>query len=137
MRRCMLLWAILVIGLQGAGCAAAPSDVLEALESAASEGNAERFAQQFTKESRPFAEALLSLYQTRYPLDSRKEFSPLRMLGRSEVLDEEVRGDSVVLRVKLESSGEKANLVFKKEDGAWRLDLRATDQENSRDTDMD
>lgn len=137
MRRYLLLWAILVLVVQGAGCADAPSDVLETLESAAAEGNAEHFAAQFTTESRPFAEALLSLYQTRYPLDSRREFSPLRMLGRSEVLDEEDRGEAVALRVKLESTGEKASLIFRKEDGAWRLDLLATDRENRGDSDME
>lgn len=137
MRRNAMLFAILVLAAHGAGCADAPSDVLEALESAAAEGNAERFAAQFTKESRPFAEALLSLYQTRYPLESRRDFSPLRMLGRSEVLDEEDRGEAVALRVKLESTGEKARLIFKKEDGAWRLDLLATDRENRGDSDSE
>lgn len=130
MRRCALLVGMLLLGAQAAGCADSPADVLAALESAAAEGNAQDFAARFTNDSRPFAEALLSLYQTRYPLDSRRQFTPLRMLGQSEVLDEVDRGGTVALRVKLKSTGEQAVMVFRNEDGAWRLDLLATDREN-------
>ena len=133
MRRYALVAGFLAAVVGSVGCGDSPADVLATLESAAAEGNAERFAAQFTQDSRPFAEALLSLYQTRYPLDSRKEFTPLRMLGRSDVLDEVDRGGTVALRVKLRSSGEQAVLVFRREDGAWRLDLLATDRENRGD----
>ncbi|HOI10066.1 MAG TPA: hypothetical protein PK313_06265 [Myxococcota bacterium] len=133
MRRLAMVAGFVLATAAWAGCGDSPADVLETLESAAAEGNAERFAAQFTKDSRPFAQALLSLYQTRYPLDSRREFTPLRMLGRSDVIEETDRGGTVALRVKLRSSGEVATLVFKREDGAWLLDLLATDRENRGD----
>lgn len=133
MRRGVARVGVLLAAFWLVGCADSPAKVLERLESAAVDGDAARFAAQFTQESRPFAEALLSLYQSRYALDARREFTPLRMLGRSDVIDQADRGGTVALRVKLRNTGEQAVLVFRREDGAWRLDLMATDRENRGD----
>ena len=106
MRRYALVVGFLAAVVGSVGCGDSPADVLATLESAAAEGNAERFAAQFTQDSKPFAEALLSLYQTRYPLDSRQEFTPLRMLGRSDVLDEVDRGGGYIIAPSHEMPGD-------------------------------
>lgn len=124
----------MVLGLLGSciACGKSPTRVYEAMEEAAREGNAPEFASHFTPESRPFAEALLSLYATESPAEGPAS-SSLALLARSTVESERIEGEKAYLSVRAptEEGGQLHTLVFKKVDGAWKLDITLTERENA------
>lgn len=115
-------------------CAKSPTRVYEAMEEAAREGNAKEFASHFTEESRPFAEALISLYATEAPAEGPAP-SSLALLARSTVESERIEGERAYLSVRAptEQGGRVHALVFKKQDGAWKLDIAETEKHNRGD----
>lgn len=117
-------------------CGKSPTRVYEAMEEAAREGNAAEFASHFTQESRPFAEALISLYATETTAEGPTP-TPLALLSRSTVEAEEIEGDRAFLRIRApsEQGSGSYTLVFKREEGAWKLDLRETERTNIQSVD--
>ncbi|NOZ00963.1 MAG: hypothetical protein GXP54_03630 [Deltaproteobacteria bacterium] len=120
------IWiAVIFVAL---GCAQSPTEVFEDLEQSASRGNAAEFAAHFTAESRPFAEALMSLYSThasaRGPLSK-----PLEILAASTVKEESIKGPRAFVTVE-SPNGTQSTLVFKMEDGEWKLDIGDTEKRN-------
>lgn len=103
------------------------------MEKAAREGNASEFASHFTEESRPFAEALLSLYATQGTAEGGNTPSPLALLAHSSVESEQIEGEKAYLTVRAptEQGGQIHVLVFKKTDGAWKLDIALTEEKNA------
>ncbi len=101
------------------------------MEEAAREGNAAEFASYFLKDSRPFAEALIALYATEGPAEGPAPTS-LALLSRGTVESEVIEGDVAYLSVRAatEEGAQAYTLVFKKEEGDWRLDLKATEAKN-------
>lgn len=120
------------LALAGVGCAKSPSRVYEAMEEAAREGNAAEFASHFTEESRPFAEALISLYATEGAAEGPVP-SSLALLARSTVESERIESDRafVSIRAPAEQGGQLHTLVFRKQEGAWKLDIADTERENA------
>ncbi len=119
------------------GCAKSPTRVFEAMEEAAREGQAAEFASHFTEESRPFAEALISLYATSAPAEGPVP-PALALLSRSTVESEEVVGDDralLTVRAPADQGGQRHVLVFRKQGGAWRLDVAETERQNKRSGD--
>lgn len=125
--RCPLVSLVLATVLMA--CAPSPSEVFEGLEKTAREGKAAAFAAHFTEESRPFAEALMSLYVThssaRGPLSR-----PLEVLARSEVVGERIEGRRAFLEVRT-PDGAGHTLIFELEEGDWKLDIGETEKRNA------
>lgn len=111
------------------GCASSPTEVFEALEEAAREGNAAEFGSHFTEESRPFAEALMSLYSTHSPAQGPLS-RPLEILARSDVRSETIDGRRAELVVE-SGNGASSKLVFEQEDDGWKLDILQTEKRNA------
>lgn len=132
MRREAALALAAMLALAGAACGKSPSRVLGAMEEAAREGNAAEFASHFTEESRPFAEALISLYATEGAAEGPAP-SALALLSRATVESEEIEGQRAYLTVRApsEQGGQWHTLVFTKQDGAWKLDVAETERRNS------
>lgn len=127
--RWLHIMAALVPALFLAACAPSPTEVFEGLERTAREGKAAAFAAHFTEESRPFAEALMSLYVThstaRGPLSR-----PLEVLARSEVISERIEGRRAFLEVRT-PDGAAHSLIFEQEEGDWKLDIGETEKRNA------
>ncbi len=121
-----------VVALAGAACTKSPAGVYEAMEEAAREGHAAEFASHFTEESRPFAEALISLYATEAPAEGPAP-SSLALLARGTVESERIEGERafVSVRTSSEGGGPSYTLVFRKQEGAWKLDIADTERENA------
>jgi len=118
--------------LAAAACSKSPTRVFEAMEEAARNGDAAEFASHFTSDSRPFAEALLVLYAAQSPAEGPLP-PALTLLTRSQVVSEEIHGERADLTVQ---PGSDPNaplrvLVFKREDGKWKLDIRETEAKNA------
>ncbi len=113
-------------------CGKSPTRVYEAMEEAAREGKAAEFASYFTEESRPFAEALISLYATEGAAEGPAPTS-LVLLSRSTVESESIEGEQAFLTVRApsEQGGRLHTLVFRKQDGDWKLDIAATERKNA------
>lgn len=107
-------------------CAKPPSKVFLSLQDAARKGEAETFASHFTSDSQPFARALLALYASQYPAGGPAP-RPLEQLTLSDVQSETIEGDKAEVVVAAKG-GQPATLVFVKEKGAWKLDVRLTDR---------
>ena len=116
--------ALIIAGTLLAGCAGSPADVLKKMEEAAAAGDARTFADCFTRESRPFAEALVMLQKSRGgERDGRK--SPIELLSGSKVLSERIDGDRAV--VTISAAGTRSDLVFTRENGSWKLNVSETE----------
>jgi len=112
------------------GCSPSPTEVFEELEESVREGLAKEFASHFTEESRPFAEALMSLYKTR--ASAREPLTgPLAMLAASDVLGERIEGKRAFLEVE-EPNGARHTIVFELEQGDWKLDIQETEKNNAQ-----
>lgn len=119
------------------GCAKSPTRVFEAMEEAAREGKAAEFASHFTEESRPFAEALISLFATSAPAEGPAP-PALALLSRSTIESEEIVGDDralLTVRAPSDQGGRQHVLVFLKREGAWKLDVVQTERQNTRSGD--
>ena len=125
-RRVITAGALLVLL---SSCALTPSGALEQMEKAAREGKAEAFASHFTEESRPFAQALMSLYTSSTPA-SGPATTPLKYLTDVTVVDTTLQGQSAILKVK-PKDGAEARLYFLLEGGEWKLDIRQTENLNA------
>lgn len=113
------------------GCQQKPSDVLKTIEKTAAAGDAEGFASCFTKESRPYAEALILLQKGRYNAqDDRK--SPIEMISTSNVVSEKIEGDTAT--VKISTADGTTDIVFLREGGAWKLNVAETEGRRIQDT---
>lgn len=125
MRRSPVLAALLAV-LALAACGKSPTKVFLALQDAARQGDDEAFAAGFSADSRPFAQALLALYDSQYPKEGPAP-RPLAQLTLAEVQSETVEGDKAELVVAAKG-GPPVTLVFVKEKDGWKLDVRLTDR---------
>lgn len=126
--------AILVVAASLSACGKSPTKVFDALQEAARKGDAEAFATGFSAESQPFARALLALYDSQYPAGSPSP-RPLEQLTLSEAQSETIEGDKAKVVVAAKG-GTPVTLIFVREGGAWKLDVRLTDK-NARDLSPD
>jgi|GEM_PF-582093 len=109
-------------------CSKSPSKVFLEMEESARKGEVDRFGSYFTEDSRPFASALLALYK----MHGGSQGSALDLLVKSEVLSEEVDNDRELATVKAKTAGQRIfTVVFKKEGGKWKVDLRETEKANA------
>jgi hypothetical protein len=105
-----------------AGCSDSPGEVLVALEKAARAGDAVAFGSYFTAESRPFAETLLRVQK-----EARAgEAAPVEKFSTSNVISESVKGGYAVVTAGYQD-GSRAEIIFRREGGKWKLDAAATD----------
>ena len=112
-----------------AGCHASPSTVFEKMEEAARGGKSKEFASYFTEDSRPFAEALLSLHRSQAPAVGSLS-RPLELLTRATVKDEKV--EDAVAKLTVKTATGEGTLVFVKDDhGDWKLDVQQTERQNA------
>jgi hypothetical protein len=111
----------------GFGCSKSPSKVFSEMEESAREGDVDKFGSYFTEDSRPFASALLALYK----MQGGAEGSALDLLVKSEVVSEEIDNDRELATIKAKTAGQRMfTVVFKKEGGKWKVDLRETEKAN-------
>jgi len=122
--------AILVLAGSLAACGRSPTRAFDALQEAARKGDTEAFALGFSAESQPFARALLALYASQYPAGGPSP-RPLDQLTLSDAQSETIEGDKAKVVVAAKG-GKPVTLIFVKESGAWKLDVRLTDK-NARD----
>lgn len=128
MRPIVLAAAVLMGAL---ACGRSPTATLEAMQEAAREGDAEKFASFFTEDSAPFARALLAVYRTQ-SVAGGEPSRPLKLLAESVVVDEKVEGDRAILSVRTGRDSERPSLlVFREVDGAWKLDIEQTERRNA------
>ena len=118
------LFVCLAVGLSA--CGRSPSSEFLRLQEAARAGDAETFASGFVADSQPFARALLALYSSQYPAGSPAP-RPLDQLTVAEVRSESIEGDKAEVIVAV-PAGAPAILVFIRESGSWKLDVRLTDR---------
>lgn len=119
--------ALLLVALLG--CSRSPKEVFLKMEEAARKGNVKEFGSYFTEESRPFAEALLALYKSQSPAEGPVP-DALSLLSASTVVSEEVQDHVAYVDVRTSPDSPVRILVFTKEEGRWKLDLRATEKKN-------
>jgi len=131
-----ILRIVAALALAGslAACGKSPTKVFDALQEAARKGDAETFGSHFSADSKPFAQALLALYASQYPANGPAP-RPLEQLTLADVQSETIEGDKAKVVVAAKG-GKPVTLVFVKEGGAWKLDVRLTDR-NARDLPSD
>jgi hypothetical protein len=117
-----LLLALLAL----AACGKSPTKVFQRLQEAARAGDDEVFASYFSADSKPFAQALLALYDSSYPKEGPAP-RPLAQLTLADVQSESVDGDKAEVVVAAKG-GPPVTLVFVKEGDGWKLDVRLTDR---------
>jgi len=122
--RVLTILPFLLLSLTGCN---SPSSTLKAMEEAAAKGDHEAFGQYFTKESTPFAQSLLALYKSKSEASARRDYTPLKLLSRANVVDESIYGDTAHLLVEMQSTGAKSLLVFRRENARWKMDLLSTE----------
>ena len=106
-----------------AGCTDSPSDVLAAIEQAAERGDATAFGSHFTIESRPFAETLVRVQKAA----RHGQASPIEKFSTSNRINsEKIKGNFAVVTAEY-ADGTTAKIIFRRENGQWRLDPAATE----------
>jgi len=114
---------VLFAAVVASGCTQSPSEVLRSIEKCASKGDAVCFASHFTSDGRPFAEALVRIQK-----DVRRDEptkAPIESMLPVRVISEDIQGDKATVLV----AGPEgpAAMKFVIEDGAWKLDVAATE----------
>ncbi len=121
-RTALLSFVVLTVG-----CSESPSDVLAAIEAAARNGDASTFASHFTAESRPFAEALVTIQK--YVRKDEPSRAPIQNIFHARVISERISGPRAV--VTIAGPAGKSAIVFVREAGNWKLDVAASELESA------
>lgn len=122
-------WMVGVLSLGAlVACSPSPSKVFLKMQQAARDGDRKAFVSYFSEKSRPFAEALLALYDAEYPKDGNRP-DPLRQVTLAEVRGETVRDVDAEVQVSVAGSPIWV-LVFVREGRNWKLDVGETDRRN-------
>ncbi|HOA12460.1 MAG TPA: hypothetical protein PKH54_02890 [Myxococcota bacterium] len=120
MNRPATLVLMLAAGLATA-CSNSPSKVLNELEEAAVRGDPAAFGSHFSTQSRPFAEALLSIQKEAWS----GEKTPIEKFSRSRIASEKISGDTALV-LTIAPDGTEVPVFFVREAGAWKLDAAST-----------